>query len=68
MADGRQHHDWSVAASVMALIANCHRDPKTRAFKPKEFHPLLQKKHDGAILVTKETVHQFRQAFTGETS
>ena len=67
MADGRQHHDWCVAASLMALLANCHRDPKTKAFKPKDFHPLM-KKNSGAIVVTPETVHMFREAFTGETT
>jgi len=24
----------------MALIANCHRDPKSQPFQPRDFHPL----------------------------
>lgn len=27
------------AASLMSLLANCHRDPKTRAFEPADFLP-----------------------------
>ncbi len=35
--------EWSRSASVMALIANCHRDPKkTRAFRPSDFDPFAK--------------------------
>lgn len=27
-AQGRQYADWERTAELMALIANCHRDPK----------------------------------------
>ena len=38
MAEARQRHDWSIASSVMALLASVHRDPKKRrAFKPSDF-------------------------------
>lgn len=41
MADARQESDWSRTASVMALIANCNRDPKQRRepFAPQDFTP-----------------------------
>jgi len=40
MAEARQQHDWSIASSAMALLANVHRDPKKRrAFKPSDFDP-----------------------------
>jgi len=40
MAEARTRDAWSRTASVMALLANCHRDPKrTRAFKPRDFDP-----------------------------
>ena len=40
MAEARRRHDWSIASSVMALIASVHRDPKKRrAFKPSDFDP-----------------------------
>ena len=46
MAESKGREAWNHTASVMALLANCHRDPKkTRAFKPNDFHPY----HAGAV-------------------
>jgi hypothetical protein len=44
MLDGRRREDWNHTASLLALIATVHRDPKRRhaAFSPQEFHPLEQ--------------------------
>jgi hypothetical protein len=43
MAEARQRHDWSIASSVMALLASVHRDPKKRrAFKPSDFDPFAR--------------------------
>lgn len=43
MAEARQRHDWQIAASMLALLANCHRDPtKSRAFRPGDFDPFAQ--------------------------
>lgn len=40
MADAASRDRWQHTASLMALLANCHRDPKkSRAFRPKDFHP-----------------------------
>jgi len=41
MAEGRRRDQWDHTASLMALIATCHRDPKKRrsGFVPSEFHP-----------------------------
>lgn len=35
---------WQIAAHLMALLANCHRDPKRRAkpFAPKDFDAFAQ--------------------------
>jgi hypothetical protein len=44
MAEARQQADWTRTASLMALIANCHRDPKKqRAFRPSDFDPLARR-------------------------
>jgi hypothetical protein len=41
MAEGRQREAWNHTAALMALLANCHRDPKrSRAFRPDDFHPM----------------------------
>jgi hypothetical protein len=43
MAEGRQRHEWSMAASVMALVANAQRDPKrTRPFRASDFDPFAR--------------------------
>jgi len=40
MLDGRQRHDWSIAASVMSVMANLQRDPKrSRRLNPSDFDP-----------------------------
>ncbi len=40
MARARQHEQWNHTASLLALLANCHRDPKkTRPYRPAQFHP-----------------------------
>lgn len=40
MAEARREHDWSMASSLMALLANCHRDPKKPAFTADQFNPM----------------------------
>ena len=45
MAEARAEADWNRTASLMALLANCHRDPKRqRAFSPDDFHPFAGRK------------------------
>ncbi|MFV0444652.1 MAG: hypothetical protein ACK5Q5_13865 [Planctomycetaceae bacterium] len=40
MADAASRDRWNHTASLLALITNCHRDPKkARAARPKDFHP-----------------------------
>jgi hypothetical protein len=40
MAEGRQQERWQHTASLLALIANCHRDPKRRRpYTPEDFLP-----------------------------
>ncbi len=46
MAEGRARDEWARMSSLMALIANAHRDPKkTRAFRPRDFDPFA-KRHE----------------------
>ena len=40
MAEGRARDTWGRTSSLMALLANCNRDPKkTRAYRPSDFDP-----------------------------
>jgi len=43
MAEARARDEWARMSSLMALIANCHRDPKkTRALRPSDFDPFAK--------------------------
>jgi hypothetical protein len=65
MAEGRNQQTWNVASAIMALLANCHRDPKKRAFSPNDFHPMVDMRHRGDVIeVTPETIDDFREAFS----
>jgi len=68
MAEGHSRDRWSRLASLLAMLANCNRDPKKgRAFKPADFDPYERsdRKKD-AIKITTETLPMMRQAFTGK--
>lgn len=57
MAEGRQKHDWGQTASMLALIANCHRDPKKRPrpFAPDEFMPRSKPRRKATVSVERLT-------------
>jgi hypothetical protein len=43
MAEGKQREAWNHTAALLALLANCHRDPRrSRAFAVTDFHPLVE--------------------------
>lgn len=45
MADERLRQQWHHTASLMALMANLHRDPKkSKIFKSIDFHPYAHSK------------------------
>jgi len=40
MAEARSRERWNHTAAILALTANCHRDPKRRsAYVPADFLP-----------------------------
>ena len=66
MADGRQRDAWNHTAALMALTANCHRDPKQRStpFEPNDFHPMPSTVRRKPI--TKVSIGALKGMFTGE--
>jgi len=46
MAEGMVEDEWTRTASIMALIANCHRDDKkrTKPYTPNDFNPFGKKR------------------------
>jgi len=64
MAEGRNENLWQLASAVMALLANCHRDSKKRAFTPDDFNPMVSRTQRADVIrVTPETVGDLREAF-----
>jgi hypothetical protein len=67
MSEGRGKDVWARASNLMALIANCNRDPKkSKVFKPSDFNPYyIGKVKEDSIVITTENVGIMREAFTG---
>jgi hypothetical protein len=72
MTEGRDRFAWSVASSLMALVANCHRDSKGKTFVPDDFNPTLTKeeRNRDALLITDENIElmrdEFRRSLSGD--
>ncbi len=48
MAEARGREAWGRTATLLALLANLHRDPKKhRAFRPSDFNPYETKRKTG---------------------
>ncbi len=64
MTEGRDRFAWSLASSMMALVANCHKG-KGKALKAADFNPTLTKEErlKDAILITDENVELMRDEF-----
>lgn len=67
MARGRQRSEWAQTSAVLALVANCNRDPRRRPypFTPDDFDPFAEYRPRG-IPFTKETSRLLAQAITGQ--
>ncbi len=63
MAEGHGRDEWGRLSVLLALTANCHRDPKKhRAFRPSDFDP-FGKEPGEAIEVNHENIATLKQAF-----
>ena len=63
MAEARGEEAWNHTAAVLAMLANCHRDPKkTRAFGPRDFHPYERRGRSGVPL-SKANLGLLKQVF-----
>lgn len=63
MADARRREEWSRTASMMALLANIHRDPRRgRAFTADDFDPFARASRRASVV----SLDEFRAAFRGD--
>lgn len=67
MARGRMRRQWDQTAAVLALIANCHRDPKKRGspYRPEEFNPFAEDAGRGGMKLTASNLNALRGFFGG---
>lgn len=67
MADFRNREDWERTTNLMAMIANCNRDPKKhpRPFSPGDFGRYAGEsgRSGSRIVVDKDTIGLMRAEF-----
>ncbi len=70
MALARTQSEWDRTAAQMALVANCHRDPRKHGpFCAKDFHPFQPGAHggaDGAIAINAGNIRLLKKVFVRE--
>jgi hypothetical protein len=63
MGEARSQMLWTHTSSVMALLANVHRDAKkTRPFKPADFNPHSRRP---AVQLEKAEISLLKELFVG---
>jgi len=63
MAEGHGRDEWGRLSVLLALTANCHRDPKKgRALKPSDYDP-YRREPGKAVQVNSENIGTLKQAF-----
>ena len=61
MGESRSQQAWAHTSSVLALLANIHRDSKkTRAYKPADFNPHIRK---SSVTIHKVGIGVLKQVF-----
>ena len=63
MAEGRGREMWGHTSTVLAMMANCNRDPKkSRVFSPSDFYPYAARRRRG-IPITAANIDVLRRIF-----
>jgi hypothetical protein len=66
MGEARSRQAWAHTSSVLALLANVHRDSKkTRAYKPADFNPHIRKT---PVTIQKVGISVLKQVFVSNRS
>ena len=51
MAEARVDTQWDQTASLLALLANVHRDPRnSKVYRPADFHPRHARKREEPVI------------------
>ena len=66
MAEARSREAWNHTATLLAMLANIHRDPKKgRVFRPSDFNPHEARKKKG-IPIRAGNIGVLKQVFVKE--
>lgn len=61
---GKLRHEWNMFADLMAVVANCNRNPEKTPtpYRREHFHPLPDKKvtTGRGIPLTRESLHALK--------
>ena len=69
MAEARGRDLWGHTSAVLAMVANCNRDPKrSRPFSPADFNPYAARKGRGGVPITAANIDILCQLFVKEKS
>ena len=61
MGEARSQQAWAHTSSLLALLANVHRDSKkTRAYKPADFNPHVRK---SPLTIPRVGINVLKQVF-----
>lgn len=61
MGEAKSQQAWAHTSSVLAMLANLHRDPKkTRTYKPDDFNPHVRKY---SVTIQKVGIGLLKQVF-----
>lgn len=69
MAEAKKRSDWERTSAILALTANCNRDPKKhpKAFDPEDFNPFAPPKPKELVELEKaRAFEKIKSAFTGQ--
>ena len=66
MATARLSAAWDHTASVLAMLANCHRSKKQGAVQPSRFHPYRRARESRGIPITSDNIGLLKKAFIDE--
>jgi len=66
MAEGWGRLQWAQTAALLAMLANCNRDPKkTRPYKPSDFDPYYEQTGTEKIRIDGQNIELMKDAFNG---
>jgi hypothetical protein len=69
MAEAKREHDWNVASTIMALLAEMNRDRKRRRkpYRPDDFNPYADQKPIVAKATVEQAANMLGAAYTRST-